>query len=300
MYPYEYTFESYPNDIERLWKLVEENPHIIGDFTWTGYDYIGEAGVGIFHYDGKENFTSIYPERLGYIGDIDLIGNRRPISYLREIIYGLTKKPYIAVERMEHAGETPSRTAWMFKDNLSSWTWNGFEGKEAVVDVYASADEVELFLNDRSLGKKKAGKEKHFTATYKVPYEPGELKAIAYEQGEAVGEYSILSANEVLHLCTKQVTTGEISYVKIWLEDENGILNPQVQKEIHCQVTGNGLLEGFGSANPSSEEDYFADTATTFDGYVMAAIRRVDVSVNECVTIEFSADGCESFIMQVK
>ncbi|MFR6242657.1 MAG: hypothetical protein ACLUJ1_14545 [Mediterraneibacter faecis] len=75
--------ETYPADIENLWEKVTKYPHVIGDFTWTGYDYIGEAGVGIFHYDGKENFTSIYPERLGYIGDIDLIGNRRPISYFR-------------------------------------------------------------------------------------------------------------------------------------------------------------------------------------------------------------------------
>lgn len=86
--------ETYPADIENLWEKVTKYPHVIGDFTWTGYDYIGEAGVGIFHYDGKENFTSIYPERLGYIGDIDLIGNRRPISYFREIVYGLTNQPY--------------------------------------------------------------------------------------------------------------------------------------------------------------------------------------------------------------
>ena len=59
--------ETYPADIENLWEKVTKYPHVIGDFTWTGYDYIGEAGVGIFHYDGKENFTSIYPERLGYI-----------------------------------------------------------------------------------------------------------------------------------------------------------------------------------------------------------------------------------------
>ena len=129
--------ETYPADIENLWEKVTKYPHVIGDFTWTGYDYIGEAGVGIFHYDGKENFTSIYPERLGYIGDIDLIGNRRPISYFREIVYGLTNQPYIAVERMEHRGQTASKTAWMFKDNISSWTWKGHEGEKASVDVYS-------------------------------------------------------------------------------------------------------------------------------------------------------------------
>ena len=117
--------ETYPADIENLWEKVTKYPHVIGDFTWTGYDYIGEAGVGIFHYDGKENFTSIYPERLSYIGDIDLIGNRRPISYFREIVYGLTNQPYIAVERMEHRGQTASKTAWMFKDNDEDVYWIG-------------------------------------------------------------------------------------------------------------------------------------------------------------------------------
>ena len=117
-------------------------------------DYIGEAGVGIFHYDGKENFTSVYPERLGYIGDIDLIGNRRPISYFREIVYGLTDRPYIAVGRMERIGQKASKTAWMFKDNISSWTWAGHENQIALVDVYSSGDEVELFLNGESLGKR--------------------------------------------------------------------------------------------------------------------------------------------------
>ena len=180
--------ETYPADIENLWEKVTKYPHVIGDFTWTGYDYIGEAGVGIFHYDGKENFTSIYPERLGYIGDIDLIGNRRPISYFREIVYGLTNQPYIAVERMEHRGQTASKTAWMFKDNISSWTWKGHEGEKASVDVYSSGDEVELFLNGKSLGRKPAGKKSHYTATYEVAYESGTLKAIAYELGKEIGK----------------------------------------------------------------------------------------------------------------
>ena len=144
--------ETYPADIVRLWRIVEENPHMIGDFTWAGYDYLGEAGCGIFHYDGGANFSSIYPERTAYIGDLDLLGNRRPISYLREIVYGLRKAPYLAVLRMEHNGQTSSKTPWMFKDNLSSWTWPGFEGQTASVDVYSASEEVELFLNGASLG----------------------------------------------------------------------------------------------------------------------------------------------------
>ena len=287
--------ETYPGNIEQLWKLVEENPHVIGDFTWAGYDYIGEAGVGIFHYDGKMNFTSVYPERLGYIGDIDLIGNRRPVSYFREIVYGLTDKPYIAVERMEHKGQTPSKTAWMFKDNISSWTWDGWENEMAAVEVYSSADEVELFLNGESFGRKPAGREHHFTATYEVPYEKGELLAVAYRAGKPVGEYRIKTAEKSYRLHAEQVTENEkeLAYVKVWLEDEHGVLNPQETKKIHVEVTGNGRLEGFGSANPSSEEDYFAREAMTYEGYVMAAIRKIDSAKDDPVYVCFRTDGCQ-------
>jgi len=290
--------ETYPADIENLWKLVEAYPHVIGDFTWTGYDYIGEAGVGIFHYDGNANFTSIYPERLGYIGDIDLIGNRRPISYFREIVYGLTDKPYIAVERLEHAGQT---AGWMFKDNISSWTWKGFEGTTANVDVYSSGDEVELFLNDKLLGRKPVGRENHFTASYEVPYEPGTLKAVAYQKDRKLGEYELSTAKSVTKLKVCRVTENErnIAYIKIWLLDDNGTINSQEAEKrlLHASVVGNGVLEGFGTANPSSEEDYFSDSVTTFDGSALAAVRWKDVKSKEPAVLKvWTDDGCQVMI----
>ena len=293
--------ETYPADIENLWKLVKTYPHVIGDFTWTGYDYIGEAGVGIFHYGGNANFTSIYPERLGYIGDIDLIGNRRPISYFREIVYGLTDKPYIAVERLEHAGQTAGKTAWMFKDNISSWTWKGFEGTTANVDVYSSGDEVELFLNDKSLGRKPAGRENHFTASYEVPYEPGTLKAVAYQKDRKLGEYELSTAKSVTKLKVCRVTENErnIAYIKIWLVDDNGTINSQEAEKrlLHASVVGNGVLEGFGTANPSSEEDYFSDSVTTFDGSALAAVRWKDVKSKEPAVLKvWTDDGCQVMI----
>lgn len=287
--------ETYPADIENLWALVENNPHVIGDFTWAGYDYIGEAGVGIFHYDGKENFASIYPERLGYIGDIDLIGNRRPISFFREIVYGLTNQPFIAVERMEYSGKKSSKTAWMFKDNISSWTWHGYENQTARVDVYSAGDEVELFLNGDSLGRKPVGREFRFTAVYEIPYVPGTLCAIAYASGEKIGEYQIHTAEKVCKLNLEKVTEKEqnIAYIKIRLEDENGLLNMQEEKKVHVQVTGNGQLEGFGSAAPSSEEDYFADEVTSFDGYAMAAVRLSILDEKSSVSVKCWAEGCK-------
>lgn len=64
--------ETLPSDIVRLWKIVKENKHVIGDMTWTGYDYLGEAGSGCFYYDGRQGFMPNWPISVAYMGDIVL------------------------------------------------------------------------------------------------------------------------------------------------------------------------------------------------------------------------------------
>ena len=136
-----------------------------------------ESGFSVARQD-RELFFPQWPDRVAYIGDINLIGYRRPISYLREIVYGLRKNPYIAVERPEHYGEKCGKTPWMWKNNIASWTWKGQEGNPVSIDVYSDADEVELFLNGKSLGRKAAGEGAGFAAAFETAYEPGELKAV--------------------------------------------------------------------------------------------------------------------------
>lgn len=296
--------ETYPADIFRLWSLVEKNPFILGDYTWTGYDYLGEAGCGIFHYDGTKNFSSKYPERLAYIGDIDLVGNRRPISFYREIVYGLRKKPYIAVERVDKVGNIATKTAWMFKDNISSWTWPGYEGTKASIDVYANADEVELWLNGKTLGKKKIGAETEFIANYNVVYEPGEIKAISYIKGKEIGSYILKTAESKVKLAVtadKKVLTpnGEdIAFLLIKLVDDSGNWNKFETRRVKIEVEGCGELQGFGNANPSSEDRYDDTLSETYEGSVLAAIRAGREKGKIKVTI--SAENCESKIVNLE
>lgn len=288
--------ETYPADIVRLWKLVKEYPHILGDFTWTGYDYLGEAGCGIFHYDGGRNFSDIYPERIAYIGDINLIGYRRPISYFREIVFGLRKQPYLAVERVNRYGMEPSKTAWMFKDNVASWTWTGLEGKPARADIYADAEEVELFLNGRSLGKKPAGEAQDFKATYELIYEPGELTAVSYDQGVETGRFSLATAGENIFLQADADRTilkadgSDLAFITVKLVDENGTENLFATKEITVSVEGPVSLQGFGSADPQSTRSYDDTTWETYDGYVMAVVRTGRTAGT--ARVKFTAPGC--------
>ena len=295
--------ETYPADIIRLWKIVKENSHVLGDYTWAGYDYLGEAGCGIFHYDGNANFSSVYPERTAYIGDIDLIGCRRPISYLREIVYGLRKDPYIAVERIDKYGKQCTKTPWMFKDNISSWTWHGYEGQKTSVDVYSQSEEVELFINGRSLGRRKAGEDNGFTATYEISYEPGELRAVGYSGGMQDGEFSIVTAEQhtQIKLETNRetfVSDGEdLAFVLVKFVDDNGTENLFDKQKVQITVEGAGSLEGFGSANPSSQEKYDDDTAFTYDGYCLAVVRAGEMPGK--LRLSFSSEGFETKTLEL-
>lgn len=289
--------ETYPADIVRLWRIVKQNPHMLGDFTWAGYDYLGEAGCGIFHYDGKANFTSIYPERTAYIGDLDLIGYRRPISYLREIVFGLRKTPYIAVERLNRYGMKCSKTPWMYKDNIASWTWAGYEGKPAIVDVYSDAQEVELFLNGKTLGKKVAGEENDFTATYEIAYEPGELVAVNYRDNKESEHFKLSTAEQEVRLnveadkTTLNANGEDVAFITIKLEDAKGNVNLNVSKEINISVEGVGTLAAFGNADPQSIGSYQDVTWNTYDGYALAVIRAG--SETGKIKVILQADGCE-------
>ena len=264
--------ETFPADIARLWGLVKRHPHLLGDFTWAGYDYLGEAGCGIFHYDGAANFSSVYPERTASIGDLDLLGGRRPISYLREIVFGLRKAPYIAVERVDRYGQTPSRTPWMLKDNLASWTWPGFEGQPANVDVYSDADEVELLVNGRSAGRQPAGEEHGFTASFSIPYEPGELTAISYTDGQETGRHTLHTAGASAALTPEVERGGELTFVTLRLTDREGLPNLSDTRTVTVEVQ-DGTLLGFGSANPCSEDPYDGTVCPTYQGTVMAVFR---------------------------
>lgn len=151
--------ETYPPEIGRNWTEVKKFNHVIGDFTWTGWDYIGEAGIGIPGYAaGEGGFGAVFPAQLAYCGDYDITGWRRPLSYYREIVFGLRETPYIAVQNPAGYGRELMKTPWVMSDAISSWTWDGYEGKPVKVEVYSSGQEVELFSNGVSLGRKTSGK----------------------------------------------------------------------------------------------------------------------------------------------
>lgn len=292
--------ESFPPEIADIWKLVMANPQIIGDFTWTGWDYIGESGVGKHDYtlSREMGLYGPYPWYLAFCGDIDIIGNRRPASYWREIVWGLRKLPYISVQRPEHYGQEVCTTSWSFSDSVSSWTWPKSTGKPVKVEVYSDAQEVELLCNNISIGRMPAGEAHRFMAVFDTVYSPGVLTAVAYSNSVETGRFTLETADDHVELsvdCDRRVlkrNCGDLAYLMISLVDNKGRLNPFAKKQVRVDVEGSGVLQGFGSADPVSLENFFDHKRTTFDGKVLAVIRPGRLAGH--ITVKISADGCDS------
>lgn len=296
--------ETFPADIARLWNIVMKSPQVLGDFTWTGYDYLGEAGCGIFYYDGKSNFGSHFPDRLAYIGDIDLTGYRRPISYLREIVYGLRKEPYIAVERMDRFGMNHSKTPWMLKDNIASWTWKGYEGKPTITDVYSDAEEVELLINGRSLGRKPAGKNVGYVSSFPCKYEPGEIVAINYQNGKECGRHRLLTAGPAVGVKARISDSSFLKeskktvFIELSLVDEKGTETLTEDREINIESEYGTEIIAVGNADPQTTLSYDSHCWPTYHGRLLLAVRTDGNPGQHTISISLDHQKPERIILE--
>ncbi|MBN2302176.1 MAG: glycoside hydrolase family 2 protein, partial [Lentisphaerae bacterium] len=184
--------ETFPAELFNYWKAVEKLPCLIGDFVWTAIDYLGEAGIGRTRFADEPGSRPGWPWNQANCGDIDLCGWKRPQSYYRDVVWDRAKKPYIAVHPPIPKGKKVVVSPWGWHDVQQSWNWTGAEGQAMRVDVYFNCDEIQLTLNGKSIGRKPATARTKYIATFKVPYKPGRLEAVAYNKGRVVAR-SILT-----------------------------------------------------------------------------------------------------------
>ncbi|MDP4501799.1 glycoside hydrolase family 2 TIM barrel-domain containing protein [Nonomuraea turcica] len=275
--------ETFPTRIDDNWRLVKQHSHVIGDFTWTGWDYLGEVGIGRPQYSTSDTphptFAAPYPYLLAGCGDLDITGHRRPVSYYREIVFGLRVQPYIAVQRPQHHGKTVTSSRWAWSDTLAGWTWPGHETAPIIVEVYSAADEVELLVNGRSLGRNPVGEQHRFRTEFETAYEPGELLAIAYCDGVESGRDILRTATGPVVLQAvpdRPVITagvGDLAYITFTLVDSAGTVHTAADRPVRVDVSGDGTLIGFGSADPSTKERFDATEHHTYEGRALAVVK---------------------------
>jgi beta-galactosidase len=265
--------ETFCKDAALYLDMAKKNPAIIGDFVWSGMDYLGEAGVGAWEY---EEYAKDFRPTLGWItagsGRIDLNGNPLGEALYTRVVYGLS--PLEVAVRPLMAKKDHSPSAWKMSDALPSWSFEGREGRKATVEVYARSSRVALFLNGKKVKEKKC--DKSGRTLFVLPYEPGELKAVSYdEKQEEIASKSLVSAQKetVLSLQSerKDVSSDSLVYIGLAFTDNSGVLKPLVKGRISLKVEGGRLL-GFGSAAPYNEESYLGTSCTTYYGQALAII----------------------------
>ena len=266
--------ETLCGDVVKNYRLMQQLPYLIGDFIWSAWDYLGEAGCGAWTYgDPDRAFQKSYPWLLANQGALDICGRPNAEMLLAQAAWGMAHdRPLIAVQPLGQ-GAPPARAIWRFSNGLPSWSWSGCDGERAVVEVFSDAPVIDLRLNGRSIGRKRPH---GCICRWRVPYEPGELVATALTaRGEELGRTVLQSAVDArVQLVPESDTArpGELVFVDVLIADEAGVVEHHDDRLLHASALGGELL-AFGSARPRTEERSDTGVHTTYFGHAQAVLR---------------------------
>lgn len=261
------------------WMSVLDHPWVIGDFVWTGFDYIGESSIGWRGYPQDKNF---YPWNLAYCGDIDICGWKRPQSYYRDALWKKNQLSVFVKPPKPSFPLNPDRASWsmwQWNDVVADWNWQDAKDSPLEVNVYSSCDEVELFLNGKSLGKKQTNRSTKFMAIYQVLYKEGQLKAVGYTNGKKVNESILKTAGKLARIklsANRKIIKADgrdLCYITAELVDENGVMNPKADNLLHFSIEGDATIAGVGNANPMSVESYQQPQRKAWRGRCLVVIQ---------------------------
>ena len=275
---YDLEFCSWSNLPEDDFILQDDKSWVLGEFVWTGFDYLGEPTP----YDEQ------WPSRSSYFGMIDLAGIPKDRYYLY-------------------------RSRWNTKEEtlhiLPHWNWKGREGKKTPVFVYTNYDSAELFVNGKSMGIQKKTKDKTPQHRYRlmwndVIYEPGTLKVIAFNaDGKAVASKEIKTAGKpyqiVLDADRKTVNADgkDISFVTVSVVDKNGVPCPTATNQLQFDVTGKGNFRAVCNGDATSLELFHKPTMKLFSGKLVVLVQSTKETGN--ITLKVKGKGLKSGSIQI-
>ena len=271
--------ETFCNDAYKFRELAKQEPRLVGDFVWAGMDYLGEVMVGSWEY---ADYAETFDGGPGWVsagsGRIDLTGKPLGEALYTRVALEADNGPYIAVCPVNHTGDRHSPSAWKMTNAMPSWSWTGFEGRKANVEVYARAARVELVLNGHTVGSKTLKND--CLAKFSIPYESGTLEAVSYDDADhEIGRCKLQSAGGTTRLTLDAeeptVKPGHLCYIRLRYTDENGIIKPLARGSIQIQVRG-GTLVGLGSACPFNKHSYLDSETDTYYGEALAIVRMGD------------------------
>lgn len=276
--------ESYPRDAFSNWTKVHDLPYVVGDFVWTGIDYIGESGIGRYYYEGQvpgEHFhRDLWPWHGSQCGDIDIIGQPKPISRYRDILHNVVAdsvpEVYMAVREPDGYHGKVQETMWGTWPTFESWNWHGWEGQPIEVEVVSTLPEVVLQLDGQEIGRKKVGRDTEYKAVFRIEYHPGRLVAIGYDASGndyKSNEIATAGAPAEIRLEVERPGSGSLAYVTATILDDDGRIVPDADLPVLFEPTGSARFLAAGSADMTDSTSYSRPLRTTHHGRALAILR---------------------------
>ncbi|SDE22564.1 DUF4982 domain-containing protein [Pedobacter soli] len=269
---YDMEYCSWSNLPDDDFVLQDDKPWVIGEFVWTGFDYLGEPTP----------YDTSWPSRSSYFGISDLAGLPKDRYYLYRSRWNKTK-PTLHL--------------------LPHWNWEGRTGQTTPVFVYTSYDSAELFLNGKSLGIRKKDKSspqnRYRLMWMDVKYEPGTLKVVAFDsQGKPVAEEQIITAGKpakiVLSADRKEIMADgkDLSFVTVSVVDKDGNPCPTATDQLNFEVSGSGKFRAVCNGDATSLESFVKPTMKLFSGKLVVVVQ-ADKKAGE-IKLKVSGKGLKS------
>lgn len=242
---YELHAVDFGSSADKVFGSLDRHPYVAGEFVWNGFDYIGEP-------------TPYYEARSSYSGIIDLAGFKKDRFYL----YQSRWRPELPTAHI-----------------LPHWNWPERLGKVTPVHVFTSGDEAELFLNGKSLGKKKKGAYEYRLRWDDVVYEPGELKVVAYKNGTKWAEEKVTTTGAAWQLQatadrSQLVADGkDLAFITVKITDRNGLVVPRSNNRIEFSLEGPGEIAATDNGNSYNLESFASHQREAFNGLALVIVR---------------------------
>lgn len=268
--------ESYPRDAYSNWLTCRDNDYIVGDFVWTGLDYTGESGIGRHYYDGDpegEHWERpLWPWHGSQCGDVDLMYQRKPISYYRQMLWAMSDTApgmlSLAVREPDGYRGHVRETLWGTWPTYRKWNWPGHEGKPISIEVASTWSRVLLYLNDALVGESATNPDNHYIATFEIPYTPGTIRAVALNAAGAVAEeLSLSTPGDVTgyRMTTLMPDKGR-QFVLVEAVDTSGNLVDHADCMLNFAVESPGRVMASGNADPKDPDAYSSPRCRLYNG----------------------------------
>jgi beta-galactosidase len=262
------------------WLGVRDNDFVIGDFIWTGIDYLGETGK--------------YPNRGSRSGFIDIAGGKKTSFYQRAAYW--REDPLLQIYVL--TGEKPENP-WQSEPAFIKWNWPS--KSKVKIKAVTNCDEVELFLNKRSLGRKAVSHNLYMIDWEGVCYKPGELKAVGYIKGRQVVTSKLITTGPAMKLQFTPLSIPIVSDIQLFeinVGDKNGLNVIDVPAAVTIKVEGSGRFVGLDSGDLVYDGIFKTNTRNTYQGRLLVAVQRTTPDGE--IRITASSPGLSSAIIHAK